>query len=1061
MMLKALWVHSGVAAFILIVVGSGAAMAGGEFVFPPNAGVLNVLDFGAVPDDGKDDTAAIQKALDAFPAGHCIIYLPNGVYRIMDTLHWPQGVNQGQYMKYTTLQGQSTEGVVLQLPDATAGFTDAKNPKAMVFTGSGPAQRFGNEVRNLTIHTGKGNAGATGLQFNASNYGCMRHVRIISGDGAGAIGLDMAFTGEIGPLLVKDLYVQGFDYGIKTQENEASQTFEHIRLENQNRCGIYNKHQNIFILGLDSTNAAPAVWNDTHSGLVSLIDARLVGVGEAGEQPAVIHGHQTTTFVRNLVTQGYKMAIRNDAEGGADVLGPAVAEWSSSGAGGLFSSPRRSLNLPVKETPDVPLDSDLDNWADPRAFGAVPGDAEDDTAALQEAIDSGKATVYLPAGGTGGEGQFIVNGTLRIRGNVSRIIGFSGRINGSGTILFEDGAAPVVIAERVAFGFFGNIRVEVATKRTVVLKDCSVDRGIVHTGSGELFLENMVSGGRLVFKGGPVYARQVNPEVPGVHILVDGAQAWFHGMKVEVKGTILEARNNAVVEHLGLFVYSSHRLDRSPMIVIDNSRLSITVREKTNFGQPYPVIVQETRGKETRLLPNPTDVGARLGLYCGYPIDKPTTPAAPSDLTAKGVSPSEIVLSWSDNSSDEDGFRLERRKAGADQWEKVADVGVDQGQYTDTGLSFATAYEYRVRAYNPAGESGPTAVAEASTAPNTAPPEAPANLAASTPSDGRVVLMWKDKSNNEEAFKIHRKTGRANWAEIAAVQPNATSHVDSNVKPGTRYSYRLQAANSIGASEPTASVDISTLPEGWSMADIGNPTREGTTTYSVADGMFLLASGGADIWGESDQFHLCSREATGNVQIVARVTRFTDAGYYGKAAVMIRDNLGPNAAFAYVAARPDNWANFICRKAAGQAAFNTQLWAGGGDIKWLKVTRVGNIFRGFYSAAEQPSEKDWVELGAKGGQTISMGGSVRVGLAVATGGAEGNLSTATFAGMSVSDKVELPALGRDGPLQRPACRVSMLWRSPAGAMKGAGFGGARCPPRRVKSHPAPGCLRRD
>jgi len=37
----------------------------------------------AVPDDGLDDTAAIQAALDGAPLG-ATVYLPAGVYRISD-----------------------------------------------------------------------------------------------------------------------------------------------------------------------------------------------------------------------------------------------------------------------------------------------------------------------------------------------------------------------------------------------------------------------------------------------------------------------------------------------------------------------------------------------------------------------------------------------------------------------------------------------------------------------------------------------------------------------------------------------------------------------------------------------------------------------------------------------------------------------------------------------------------------------------------------------------------------------------------------------------------------
>ena len=58
----------------------------------PRRDVLNVLDFGAVPDDERDDTVAIQAAIDALPGGLLtgssrarrggVVYLPAGKYRI-------------------------------------------------------------------------------------------------------------------------------------------------------------------------------------------------------------------------------------------------------------------------------------------------------------------------------------------------------------------------------------------------------------------------------------------------------------------------------------------------------------------------------------------------------------------------------------------------------------------------------------------------------------------------------------------------------------------------------------------------------------------------------------------------------------------------------------------------------------------------------------------------------------------------------------------------------------------------------------------------------------------
>jgi len=80
-------------------------------------------------------------------------------------------------------------------------------------------------------------------------------------------------------------------------------------------------------------------------------------------------------------------------------------------------------------------------------------------------------------------------------------------------------------------------------------------------------------------------------------------------------------------------------------------------------------------------------------------------PTAPTSLTADAVSESKIDLRWNDNSSDEDGFSIER-KTGGGAYTEVATVGADVESYQDTGLSVSTEYCYQVRAYNASGESG-------------------------------------------------------------------------------------------------------------------------------------------------------------------------------------------------------------------------------------------------------------------------------------------------------------------------------------------------------------------
>ena len=69
------------------------------------------------------------------------------------------------------------------------------------------------------------------------------------------------------------------------------------------------------------------------------------------------------------------------------------------------------------------------------------------------------------------------------------------------------------------------------------------------------------------------------------------------------------------------------------------------------------------------------------------------------------VAAAQLTLSWSDNSTDEHGFRIERRTGTAGTYAEIALVGVNVKSYTDVNLANATTYCYRVRAYNEMGSS--------------------------------------------------------------------------------------------------------------------------------------------------------------------------------------------------------------------------------------------------------------------------------------------------------------------------------------------------------------------
>jgi hypothetical protein len=74
--------------------------------------------------------------------------------------------------------------------------------------------------------------------------------------------------------------------------------------------------------------------------------------------------------------------------------------------------------------------------------------------------------------------------------------------------------------------------------------------------------------------------------------------------------------------------------------------------------------------------------------------------AAPTNLTATASSGSKINLSWTDNSSKETGFKIERSTSPTTGFVQVATTGANITTYTNTGLVAGKTYYYRVRAYS-------------------------------------------------------------------------------------------------------------------------------------------------------------------------------------------------------------------------------------------------------------------------------------------------------------------------------------------------------------------------
>ena len=70
------------------------------------------------------------------------------------------------------------------------------------------------------------------------------------------------------------------------------------------------------------------------------------------------------------------------------------------------------------------------------------------------------------------------------------------------------------------------------------------------------------------------------------------------------------------------------------------------------------------------------------------------------------LSAAQLTLGWTDNSNNEDGFRLERKTGTAGTYVPIISLGANAGSHVDSNLPAATTFCYRVNAYNSTGSSG-------------------------------------------------------------------------------------------------------------------------------------------------------------------------------------------------------------------------------------------------------------------------------------------------------------------------------------------------------------------
>lgn len=609
---------------LFMVIAFSATTLWAQIDFPIGSQVVNVMKapYNAKADGKNDDTEAIQKALNDHPNGDYIIYLPHGIYKITNTITWPETKEPENSFKKTILQGQSIGGTIIMLEDNCQGFDNPDFPTAVISTGDGPKVRQRNSIRDLTIRTGKGNAGAIGVRFNTGIQGTINNVKIYSGDSSGVYGIDMGFTENIGPLLLKNVEINGFSVGVYTGGKTNGMTLEHVTLGGQKKFGLENDGQFLAIRALRFKGNVSAVYNHGKDASMVIVDATLEQATTKGEKPKPIAAivNESQLFARSIATSKFNTKIKSSkAAAEENIVGSEIVEYVTQAPQQLCHSPKQSMRVPVAEIP-YQNEQKSENWTTIVGdYGGKQNTGSDDAKAIQDAIDEGAETIYFPPGG-----RWTINRDIYLRNRIRHLVGTEGRIDGKGKFIIEDGAFNEMTFER--FSELGSGIIQ-KSRRTVYLKNMMFKAfESDETGSNDIYMED-VAVGTIQLNYQRLWGRQVTMtgDTKGPKIQNNGGTIWILGLTARDGNTILQNFNKGTAELLGVHVLASDKAKNRPMFINDNSSLSVAgLKEVLTRGNPFQKIVEESRqGSAIYALTaaeqkkNETG-GSMLALYTGY-----------------------------------------------------------------------------------------------------------------------------------------------------------------------------------------------------------------------------------------------------------------------------------------------------------------------------------------------------------------------------------------------------------------------------------------------------------
>ena len=170
-----------------------------------------------------------------------------------------------------------------------------------------------------------------------------------------------------------------------------------------------------------------------------------------------------------------------------------------------------------------------------------------------------------------------------------------------------------------------------------------------------------------------------------------------------------------------------------------------------------------------------------------------TLPVNVGNFRCTARTTSSITLSWNRNTT-ATGYKLEQYKGG--KWVQVAQINSNSAtSYKVTGLTAATAYSFRIRAYKTSGNA--TAHSGYTNLSTLTSPTNVSNVVCAARSYNSITLSW-NRNTTATGYKLEQYKG-GKWVQVAQINSNsATSYKVTGLTAATAYSFRIRAYKTSG-----------------------------------------------------------------------------------------------------------------------------------------------------------------------------------------------------------------------------------------------------------------------